>query len=138
MALDRKFDALVQLDPDVTIVSECAEPKRLRERGGLDRLEHDPVWVGRNPNKGLAVFTFNGYTPRRSKPYYRTLRYIAPVHISGPVECHLLAVWAQNPSDGGIRKNQAGPLHAALTRYRRFLGARPAIVAGDLNNNAIW
>lgn len=138
MALDRKFDALLEIEPDIAVVCECAEPKRLRERGRFDRLAHDPVWVGRNPNKGLAVFTFNGYTARLSKPYYRTLQYIAPVHVSGPVECNLLAVWAQNASGGAIRKNQAGPLHGALTRYRRFLSDRPAIVAGDLNNNAIW
>ena len=138
MALDRKFDALLEIEPDIAIVCECAEPMRLRARAGMDRLEHDPVWIGTNPNKGLAVFAFNGYRARLSKPYYRTLQYIAPVHVSGPVECNLLAVWAQNASGGGLRKNKAGPLHVALTRYKRFLGDRPAIVAGDLNNNAIW
>jgi hypothetical protein len=138
MALDRKFDALLDIEPDVAIICECAEPERFRARAKFDRMEHDPVWIGQNPNKGLAVFTFNGYTACLSNPYYRTLRYIAPVHISGPVECNVLAVWAQNASGGVIRKNQAGPLHMALTRYKRFLADRPAIVAGDLNSNAIW
>jgi endonuclease/exonuclease/phosphatase family metal-dependent hydrolase len=90
------------------------------------------------PNKGLAVFTFNGYTARLSKPYYRTLRYIAPVRVAGPVDCNVLAVWAQDASGGVIRKDQAGRLHSALIRYMRFLAERPAIVAGDLNSNAIW
>jgi exodeoxyribonuclease III len=138
MAFDRKFDALLDLEPDIAIVCECAEPERFRARAKLDSREHDLVWIGQNPNKGLAVFTFNGYTARLSKPYYRTLRYIAPVHISGPVECNVLAVWAQNASGGVTRKNRAGPLHTALTRYKRFLADRPAIVAGDLNSNAIW
>ena len=138
MALDRKIDALLDTEPDVAIVCECAQPERIRARTKSSRLKHDPVWIGQNPNKGLAVFTFNGYTACISKPYYRTLQYVAPVHISGPVECNLLAVWAQNASGGVTRKNQAGPLRLALARYKRFLADRPAIVAGDLNSNAIW
>jgi len=138
MALDRKIDALLDTEPDIAIVCECAQPERIRARTKSSRLEHDPVWIGQNPNKGLAVFTFNGYTACISKPYYRTLQYVAPVHISGPVECNLLAVWAQNASGGVTRKNQAGPLRLALARYKRFLADRPAIVAGDLNSNAIW
>jgi exodeoxyribonuclease-3 len=138
MALDRKMDTLLDTEPDVAIVCECAQPERTRARANSSRLEHAPVWIGQNPNKGLAVFTFNGYTARMSKPYYRTLQYIAPVHISGPVECNLLAVWAQNASGGVTRKHQPGPLRMALARYKRFLADRPAIVAGDLNNNTIW
>lgn len=138
MALDRKFEALLGVHPDIAIVSECAEPERFRARVKFDRIEHDPVWIGQNPNKGLAVFTFNGYTARLSKPYYRTLQYIAPVHISGPVACNVLAVWAQNASGGIRRKNQAGPLHTALGRYKPFLSGHPTVVAGDLNSNAIW
>jgi exonuclease III len=138
MALDRKFDVLLETEPDVAIVCECAHPTRFRARAKLHRLEHDPVWIGQNPNKGLAVFTFNGYTARLSKPYYQTLQYIAPVHISGPVECNVLAVWAQNASGGVSRKSQRGPFQTALIRYKRFLADRPSIVAGDLNSNAIW
>jgi exodeoxyribonuclease III len=138
MALDRKFEALLGVHPDIAIVSECAEPERFRARVKFDRIEHDPVWIGQNPNKGLAVFTFNGYTARLSKPYYRTLQYIAPVHISGPVACNVLAVWAQNASGGIRRKNQAGPLHTALGRYKPFLSGHSTVVAGDLNSNAIW
>ena len=138
MALNRKFDALLDVYPDIAIVSECAEPGRFRARLKLHRIKHDPVWIGQNPNKGLAVFTFNGYTARLSKPYYRTLQYIAPVHISGPVACNVLAVWAQNASGGVRRKNQAGPLHTALSRYKPFLSDHPTVVAGDLNSNAIW
>jgi exodeoxyribonuclease-3 len=138
MALDRKFAALLDTRPDIAVVSECARPERFLARARLDRLKHDPVWVGQNPNKGVAVFTFNGYTARLSKPYYRTLRYIAPVHISGRVTCNLLAVWAQNASAGGIRKSTPGPLQFALQRYKTFLAGGPALVAGDLNSNAMW
>ena len=138
MALDRKFAALLKTKPDIAIVSECAEPKRFRARAREVRLARDPVWIGRNPDKGLAVFAFNGYAAHLSRPFHRTLHYIAPVCISGPVQCHILAVWAQNASGGVLRKNQPGPLQAALGRYGKFLTGRPSVVAGDLNSNAIW
>ncbi len=138
MALHRKAAALLALEPDIAVVCECAEPDRLRARPGTDWLQAPPVWVGQNPHKGLAVFAFNGYTAVLSEPYYPSLRYIAPVRVSGPMELNLLAVWAQNASGGVYRKHQLGPLRRALSRYRGFLVEGPAIVAGDLNDNVIW
>jgi exodeoxyribonuclease-3 len=60
------------------------------------------------------------------------------VHICGPVECNLLAVWAQNASAGINRKHQLGPLRRALSKYKGFLTERASIVAGDFNNNVFW
>jgi hypothetical protein len=138
MALDRKIEVLLALKPDIAIVSECAEPDRLRFRQKPDWVESRPVWIGRNPHKGLAVFGFNGYAARIVEIYEPRFRYIAPVRISGPVDCNLLAVWAQNASAGITRKRQAGPLRRALAKYKEFISAGPGILAGDLNNNVIW
>jgi exodeoxyribonuclease-3 len=138
MAFDRKIDVLLALRPDIAVVCECAAPDLFKLRCASPRVESDPVWVGRNKHKGLAVFAFNGYAARLAASYHPALRYVAPVHISGPIECNLLAVWAQNASAGVNRKRQLGPLRRALARYRGFLGERPTIVAGDLNSNTIW
>lgn len=138
MALHRKFDALRQLNPDIAVISECAEPARLRARGILADQLGEPVWIGENPNKGLAVFAFNGYKVRLAEPFHPTLRYIAPIKITGPTTCHLLAVWAQNASAGITRKHQLGPLRRALSKYQAFFAEQTTLVAGDLNNNAIW
>ncbi len=138
MALERKVSGLLALHPDIAVICECGEPERLRSRSMSSWIESEPVWIGRNPHKGLAVFAFNGFTVRLADSYHPSLRYIAPVHVDGPKACNLLAVWAQNASAGGIRKYQLGPLRRSLSRYRDFLIARPAIVAGDLNSNAIW
>jgi exodeoxyribonuclease-3 len=137
MALNRKFAALHRLRPDVAIVCECAEPRRLGQCA-FEGLSANPVWIGNNPNKGLAVFTYNGYAARLHEPFYPTLRHIAPVHVSGPVAFNLLAVWAQNASAGVSRKHQLGPVRRALQKYRAFLTERAAIVAGDFNNNVFW
>ena len=138
MALHRKFDAVRKLEPDIAIICECAEPRRLMACAKLSGLSSDPVWVGDNQNKGLAVFTFNGYAARLADPFYPRLRHVAPVHISGPIECNLLAVWAQNAGGGVNRKHQLGPLRRALSKYSDFLAERPSIVAGDFNNNVVW
>jgi exodeoxyribonuclease III len=137
MALDRKAEGLLALRPDIAVISECAEPARLKARGA-GWLESEPVWIGRNPHKGLAVFAFNGYAVRLCEHYHPSLRYIAPVHVTGSASFNLLAVWAQNASGGVMRKHQLGPLRRALTRYRPFLGNGSAVIAGDLNSNTIW
>ena len=106
MALHRKLDAVLSLRPDMAVIAECAEPGRLRKLSRLDWIEGDPVWIGRNTTKGLAVFAFNGYRASLSHSFSPNLRYIAPVHISGPISFNLLAVWAQNASAGITRKHQ--------------------------------
>ena len=58
MALHAKAAGLLALKPDVAVISECAEPDRLRLRGA-SWLESEPVWIGRNPHKGLAVWAQN-------------------------------------------------------------------------------
>ena len=138
MALHRKAEALLCLKPDIAIVSECAQPDIMCSRATVNWLEAEPIWIGNNPNKGLGVFTFNGYAAALNDTFHHTLRYIAPVRITGPVNFNLLAVWAQNASGGNIRKHQAGPLRRALTKYRDFLSDADTVVAGDLNNNIQW
>ena len=138
MALHRKVEALLALRPDVAIISECATPARLTEQSATNWLEAEPVWIGNNPTKGLGVFTFNGFQAELAANYTGRLRYVAPVHVTGPVQFNLLGVWAQNASGGVTRKRQLGPLRRAITRYRDLLTSGPAVIAGDWNSNAIW
>src|SRR5215470_6057468 len=110
MALERKAAALLALRPDIAVVSECARPERFLPRTELPGLSAEPIWIGQNPHKGLAVLAFNGYRLQLAAPFHHTLRHVAPVHVSGPVEFLLLAVWAQNASAGVTRQKQLGPL----------------------------
>ena len=100
--------------------------------------ETSALWVGTNPNKGLGVFAFGDFELCRHEPFFPTLRFFLPVHVSGPRRFRLLAVWAQNASGGITRKHQLGPLRRALSKYQDFLLAEPAVLGGDCNNNAIW
>lgn len=138
MAFHRKVEAVLDLNPDIAVICECAEPDLLRDKSECDWLPENPVWIGVNRHKGLGIFAFNGFKVRLSEPYFPSFRYIAPVRVFGPVRFNLLAAWAQNASDKVIRKNQSGPLRRALSRYSAFLREAPSVVAGDLNSNAIW
>jgi exodeoxyribonuclease-3 len=138
MAFHRKIEAILPLKPDIAVISECAAPDVLsrRELGSFD--DETCLWMGRNPNKGLGVFTFGGLRLKRVTPFYPTLDFILPVHVSGAQSFNLLAVWAQNNNSGNIRKHTLGPMRRGLTKYRGFLYDGPSIIGGDLNNNVYW
>ena len=138
MALHRKVGALLALEPDLAIISECAEPNLLCEKSEFDWFGQDPVWVGRNQHKGLGVFAFNDVSVELSEKYDPNLRYVAPLRVTSTEQFNLLAVWAQNASGGITRKHQLGPLRRALAKYRDALQPGPAVIAGDWNSNAIW
>ena len=138
MALHRKVDALLALEPDLVIVSECAEPNLLAEKSETNWIERRPVWIGNNRHKGLGVFAFNEISVQLVSSFDKNLRYIAPIRVEGSRTFNLLAVWAQNASGGITRKHQLGPLRRAFARYRNLLSPGPAMNAGDWNSNAIW
>lgn len=137
-AYHRKAASLMRLAPDIAVVSECAQPHLLAERGLTGIRRDNCVWVGTNANRGLAVFGFNGWRVELDRTWRPTLHHIAPITVTGPARMALLAIWAQNASGGVNRKHQLGPLRRALGHYRPFLGAAPAVLAGDFNNNPVW
>lgn len=94
--------------------------------------------MGKNPNKGLGVFAFGDLRLTQAEPFFPTLDFVLPLHVSGMAQFNLLAVWAQNNNSGNIRKHTLGPLRRGLTKYRDFLTTQPAIMGGDLNNNVFW
>ena len=134
MALHRKVDALMALRPDVAVISECAEPDRVRDKAPAFTPQSS-VWVGTHVHKGLGVFTFNGYQVALAGNYEPSIRHIAPLRVDGRARFNLLAVWVQLD---GHRKHEAGPMIDALDAYGDFIGEGPTMVAGDLNNHVLW
>lgn len=133
-----KLNALESLRPDIAIVPECESPHKLWGKQPL--LAPIPMeWIGDNENKGLGVLAFNGYRIKRHPAYDPSLRWMLPVEVRGPLNFHLLAVWAANhrilqTEDEDLPSR---PLEV-VEHYRAFLTAAPAIVAGDFNNNVKW
>ena len=86
------------------------------------------MWIGRDPNKGLAVFSFNHYEVRLPPSVDDRLRWIAPVEVSGPASFRLLAVWAMNHRARDAhpeRPNCPDPM-AALDAYKDWMPATPS------------
>ena len=142
MAMHRKLDALLALRPDIVVLSECARPEIVREKcaewGDHFATDSEIVWIGSNKHKGVAVLAFNGYQVKLANCYDPKLRFVAPVEVSGPAEFNLLAIWAMHANDGIRKKAMAGPLRDSLDIHAKFLQAKPAIAAGDFNNNVFW
>lgn len=136
MGLRHKLAALASLQPDIAILSEVACPERLRiQAPELSRLPM--VWVGDNPNKGLAVVSFADDELVLDSSYRSTNHYIAPIHVNGSKSFRLLAVWDHNDRKEGLNR-RAGPLLRALDDSSDFCLHDDLVVAGDFNNNPQW
>ena len=142
-AMHKKFDRLLTLQPDIAVVSECADPEILSRKCDLPAFSAPAIWSGGNPNWtpdmgrdrwlqfGLTVFVFNGAAGNIHSRFNRGLNSMLPVEVTSPRRFNLLAVC----SPTGLRKADPGPLRRALEFYRPFLTGEDAVIAGDFNNN---
>lgn len=137
MALHKKYERLLALDPDIAVIPECATPAILRKKApgfGFD----DADWIGEFPNKGLGVFTFRGSSLCRHASWENRYQHFLPVEVRAPIALNLLGVWAF-----GLRA-RVGPkpptTRAAMEHYGSFLSSADAasLVAGDFNASTHW
>jgi len=137
MGLAKKWVYLEELEPDIAIISECADPRK--ENSKLNKSAYSgAVWVGKNSNKGLGVFTFGDYQCELHPSRDPVWQYFLPVSITGPVKIDLLGVWAFNRRTTTDAKREKAPTRAAIKYYADFLSGDLAVVAGDFNNTAKW
>ena len=141
MALAKKRDLLYQLRPDIAVIPECsrASMNLCREDG------FDTRWWGGNKHKGLGVLAAKPYSldaacrPGRSpRPSQPRQRWIAPVHVRGPLDFLLLSVWAC-PVGTSREHNYVGQTYDAIVRHPRWFGETlPTVICGDFNSNPIF
>ena len=136
MAFHRKYEYLLALQPDIAIVPECADLPILKN-AAVGFNPASAIWIGDNPRKGLGVFTFGSYRGELIARNRNNYPFIAPVEIGGPISFNLLAVWACH-NKANSYKARLGPLRRSLNEYNDFLQERPAVVAGDFNDNVQW
>lgn len=136
-AAHRKLSAILDLQPDVAVIAECAHPDILAKKAKYFRPSSSD-WVGDNPHKGLAVFTFGSYSMTRAANWDPSLRYFLPACVSGPESVNLLATWAFSRSDPPTAIPNSPSLRDAVEHYRDFLSSTVAVVAGDFNAGVRW
>ena len=133
MRLHDKVGALLELRPDVAVLPECACPevlfRRCPEIGASDF-----AWTGPHPAKGLAVLAFGPWRVKRTERHDARAA-SAALHVSGPAEVRLLALWALPP--WGRPHRPPEPAARVVERWRAFLTRTPAIIAGDFHQTLV-
>ena len=129
------IDRVCDLKPDLLIIPESEKINLI----GRFKLESngvsDSCWVGDNPNKGLAIFTFNNFKIKLFRDYVDKYKYILPVTIiKDSISYKVIAVWAKKT--GKIKYTQQ--LISALREYENFINNGNIIICGDFNSNLYW
>lgn len=136
MAFRKKASLLLEYDPDIIVVPECENPGALKFPAGT-KQPGGIAWHGDNPNKGLGVFSYNGYRVKLLRVHNADFKTILPLSVTlGEFKFTLFAVWANNPAD---KKNQyVGQVWQAIHHYEKLIKGSRTIFAGDFNSNTIW
>ena len=133
---DKKVEKIMSLNPDILIIQECANIDKLNLSKFPKKPSSDPIWYGHNPNKGIAVFGFNGIKLSVIQEPDENDKWIIPIKVTGSENFTLIAVWAMNHRKNKVFKGE-GPFFASLKRLEKLLLDK-VIIAGDLNDNKIW
>ena len=60
MAFRKKADLILAHQPDIVVVPECESPDKLKFNADTPKPT-DMLWFGSNENKGLGIFSYNGF-----------------------------------------------------------------------------
>ena len=136
MAFRRKADFILKYKPDILIVQECEHPDRLifanHTPGPTDML-----WFGKNPNKGLGIFSYSDFQLRVLDVHDDRFKMIIPITVTGKnFDFTLFAIWANNPGDPeGAYVTQ---VWKAIRHYDSIITNKRTVLIGDFNSNTIW
>ncbi len=115
---------LQSLRPDIVVLQECGKP--------TTPVDDRCIWFGDRPSQGVGVIAHGEWSVEPGPVDPNVMDSVYPVRVKGPVEFHLLAVWAK-PSPTYVRAVMHG-----LDRYREFIHEAPSLVVGDFNSHPRW
>ena len=135
MAFRNKLEPILTENPDILVIPESENPEKFNLKSGL-KSPVDSFWYGDNPNKGIGIYTYNGWKINPIKEHNRKFRYIIPlIMINNKFKFILLAIWCQKPEKGD---NYGIYTWNAINHYKKLLKNDRLILAGDFNSNSIW
>ena len=136
MAFRKKYESLISMKPDLLVIQECENESKLQK--ALDQIDyHQIIWYGKNPNKGVAVISFNNIKIELSPDHNPEYEYVIPIKVKvGRRKINLFAIWAM-PHKTDRKKNYVGQIWGAINYYKTEL-KKNSILIGDFNSNAFW
>jgi exodeoxyribonuclease III len=136
MAFRKKAGTILQYEPDIVVVQECEHPDKLLFSPETKKPTSF-LWVGKNSNKGLGIFSYSAFKLKLHRSYNETFKWVVPIKVTGNGTAFILyAVWANNPDDpDGQYVTQ---VWKALAYYKKYITKKNTILAGDFNSNTIW
>jgi len=131
-AFRNKHHALDDLGADILVIQECEDPScsdvKYRE------WTCDYLWAGENKNKGIGIFSKNGYELAALKWNADGLQSFLPCRVDDSV--NLIGVWTKQANSPNFR--YIGQLWKYLQLHKDKIGSGSTIICGDLNSNVQW
>ena len=128
MAFRKKIHLIENLKPDIVIIQECENINKIESLN-----IHQKLWVGKNNNKGVGIFSFNSeYNIKLIDFNYDNNRWFIPFSVNESTT--IIAVWAMNHRDNPILEN----IQPTYRTINNNLIKSADIIVGDFNNNVIW
>ena len=136
MAFRKKAEIILTHQPDILIVPECEHPDKLLFAPTI-KIPTAILWFGTNKNKGLGIFSYNGFKLKLHRSHNPDLKMIVPISITGnQLKLSLYAIWANNPTDPDGQYVEQ--VWKAIHHYDKKLKNKKTIMVGDFNSNTIW
>ena len=136
MAFRKKAEHVLKFKPDILIVPECENPEKLKFKNEI-KIAKEIIWIGKNPNKGIGVFSFGNYELKILENHNKDIQNILPIQVTnGEFKFILFAIWAFNNED--IHYNYIGQVWKAIHEYENIIKRNNVMFVGDFNSNVIW
>lgn len=135
MAFRKKAEAILKEQPDILIVPECENKERLIFDIAIKQA-NDIFWFGKNPNKGIGVFSYGDFKIKLLDVHNPDFKYVLPLFIyNAKIKLTVFAVWSQKPEHHDCYTEQ---VWNAVHFYSNLLENDNVILIGDFNSNAVW
>ena len=135
MSFRKKNAAILKYNPDILIISECENEKKL-QLGHMTPMPLDFYWHGDNENKGIGIFAYSNFKLRLFKNYNPQYRYVIPIKVKGETDFNLYAIWAMDNKEHPSKRYIA-QVWLAINYYKAHL-KKKSVLMGDFNSNKIW
>lgn len=135
-AFRRKSAQVAALAPDVLVVPECEDVRRLPLLDGATQPSARHWCESMITPRGVGVFSYTGATITPAPLIGEPLDFFVPFEVTATERSfRLAAVWTAVTKSKATSYRQ---VHEGLDRYEAWIAARDTVILGDFNLNASY